>query len=89
MTVRSCIRSIWALARQPLLLCQGDAICLVQLGENELSAHQESALAPLNCTALAAGCDSIACTRYALNTNTAGLQCSSAHAVAARSRVRN
>ena len=70
------------------LLCQGDDNC-PELGKNELSAHQESALAPLNCTALAEGCDSIACTRYALNTNTAGLQCSSAHAVAARSRVRN
>ena len=36
------------------LLCQGDDNC-PELGKNELSAHQESALAPLNCTTLAAG----------------------------------
>ena len=58
----------------PEAACQGDDNC-PRAGKNELSADQDLALAPLNSAALAAGCDSIDCTRYALFTSSAGLQC--------------
>ena len=51
-----------------------DANCLPELGKNDFSAQQESALVPLKCAALAADRDSIAYSRYALFTALPELQ---------------